>query len=310
MNIDEDSFFYGGQMNNKIDFMGIGAARSGSTWLWSVLNHHPDIWMPPIKELHYFDRSIDYPSPSILADDKLVFRLFGKKIHNSAFRVLFIRSIGKSILLPKKWGELQWKLRYFLGTYNDSWYFSLFENNKKAIKGEITPAYSILRKDDVSRIKALIPDLKVIYIIRNPFDRAWSAIRYRWSRGTLNIENLDEVIQKIEDPSQSNRSDYFQTIQNWSSSFSNDQFQIYFFDEIVHQPKQLIEKIFTYLNLEPSLQIPIESLSVKVNASKERQIPDSVKHYLALKYFHEVEKLIPIVGGYSQDWLKKIKANL
>jgi len=297
-------------MNTKIDFMGIGAARSGSTWLWSVLNQHPEIWMPPIKELHYFDRSIDYPSPSILADDRFINRIYGKEVHNAAFRVLFFRSLGKTILLPKKWGELGWKLRYFLGTYDDKWYFSLFDNKKNATKGEITPAYSILHEEDVKRIKAILPNLKVIYLIRNPYDRAWSAIRYRWSRGNLNIDNLDEVMQKIEDPSQADRSDYLRTIQNWSSSFSSDQFQIYFFDEIIHQPKLLIEKIFTFLNLDSSIQIPNESLSAKVNASKDRQIPDSVKHYLAQKYYPEVEKLIPIVGGYSEGWLRKIKANL
>ncbi len=37
------------------DFLCIGAQRSGTTWLHHNLRQHPEIWMPPLKELHYFD---------------------------------------------------------------------------------------------------------------------------------------------------------------------------------------------------------------------------------------------------------------
>ena len=40
-------------------FLGIGAQRAGTTWLHSTLASHPEIWMPRIKEIHYFDRK--YP---------------------------------------------------------------------------------------------------------------------------------------------------------------------------------------------------------------------------------------------------------
>ena len=37
------------------DFLCIGAQRSGTTWLYQNLRRHPEIWMPPAKEIHYFD---------------------------------------------------------------------------------------------------------------------------------------------------------------------------------------------------------------------------------------------------------------
>ena len=294
-------------MNIKIDFMGIGAARAGTTWLWSILNQHPNIWMPPIKELHYFDRSLDYPSPSVLADDRFIDRLFGTGKHHASFRKLFIQSIGKSILIPQKWGDMRWKLRYFLGTYNDNWYLSLFDIRKKATLGEITPAYSILSRKDIQHISELFPELKVIYLIRNPVDRAWSGIRYRWSKGTLDINNLEEVIRIIESPSQAYRSDYFRTIQNWSACFPKKQILICFFDDIVTQPQQLIKKILTFLNVDPTIPTPNNKLNVKVNASREKHIPEMVNRYLAKKYYPEVMKLVPLVSGYSEMWLREIE---
>src|ERR1700749_4313420 len=37
------------------DFLCIGAQKAGTTWLDSNLRRHPDVWLPPLKELHYFN---------------------------------------------------------------------------------------------------------------------------------------------------------------------------------------------------------------------------------------------------------------
>lgn len=38
------------------NFLLIGAARSGTTWIANNLSEHPDIYLPPQKELHFFDK--------------------------------------------------------------------------------------------------------------------------------------------------------------------------------------------------------------------------------------------------------------
>ncbi len=40
----------------KVDFIGIGAARSGTTWLADCLRRHPDICLSEPKEIRYFNR--------------------------------------------------------------------------------------------------------------------------------------------------------------------------------------------------------------------------------------------------------------
>jgi hypothetical protein len=37
------------------DFVGIGTIKSGTTWLWACLREHPDVFMPGMKELEFFD---------------------------------------------------------------------------------------------------------------------------------------------------------------------------------------------------------------------------------------------------------------
>ena len=37
-----------------LQFFGIGAQKSGTTWLYAYLKEHPQVFMPEIKELNYF----------------------------------------------------------------------------------------------------------------------------------------------------------------------------------------------------------------------------------------------------------------
>src|SRR5579864_5427870 len=50
-------------------FLGVGAMKCGTTWLFGQLGAHPDIYMPPLKELHYFSwhwhRSLKYYSKQL-----------------------------------------------------------------------------------------------------------------------------------------------------------------------------------------------------------------------------------------------------
>ena len=38
------------------NFICIGMAKAGTGWLFDQLKHHPDFWMPPIKEFGYLKR--------------------------------------------------------------------------------------------------------------------------------------------------------------------------------------------------------------------------------------------------------------
>lgn len=292
-------------MTRKVDFLGIGAHRAGTTWLWQNLRQHPSIWLPPRKELHYFDRSPTYPSPSYLASKYLINRLFGREDYNKRFRKEFIRGLGGAII-SKDWEKTRWTLRYFLGTYNDDWYLSLFRLGEGKLKGEITPSYSILNLKDVKHIRDLFPELKVILILRNPIERAWSSVRYSWTRGLFNsISDLDEIKKFIDAPAQSLRSDYVRTLGIWTLCFPKGQIHIGFYDDVVQDPQGLMLDILEFLGADNTGFSNAEALNRKVNVSKVLEMPAEIKYYLANKYHPELLKLNNLVGGYSAVWLKE-----
>jgi len=41
------------------DFLYIGPDKSGSTWLYEVLRRHPEVFVPSVKDLYFFDRNYD-----------------------------------------------------------------------------------------------------------------------------------------------------------------------------------------------------------------------------------------------------------
>lgn len=46
----------GTRLQNRPNFLGIGAQRTATTWLSEVLRSHPEIYMTHTKEVHYFSK--------------------------------------------------------------------------------------------------------------------------------------------------------------------------------------------------------------------------------------------------------------
>src|SRR5262245_13183400 len=99
------------------DFLGIGAQKAGTTWLYEQLRRHPDVWLPPEKELHYFDRKRG-------AGQSLRAKVFGDGFEDRAWR----QQLGARVRSYREGGEraLGWDVRYFFGRRTDGWYASLF----------------------------------------------------------------------------------------------------------------------------------------------------------------------------------------
>lgn len=283
-----------------VHFLCIGAHKAGTTWLWSILRTHPHIWTAPLKELHYFDRSLRYLSSSILAADNLFERLLSRAPHNCALRRDCRTQLGRAIRAGD-WPAARWYARYYLGARDDEWYLSLFAEGGKRVRGEITPAYSMLDPPDVARVQRVLPDAKIIFLLRNPIERAWSHIRFETMQGRFHgLEDLNRVRELIEHPGVIRRGDYVRTLELWESKFPPAQMFIGFFDELVAQPKHLLDKILAFLGLESgTLHL---AHNRRINASGALEMPAEVRVYLAKKYLPDLEKLGQRFGGHAERW--------
>jgi len=287
------------------DFLGIGAARSGTTWISQNLTSHPDIWIPRIKELHYFTRSSKYDGPSQLADPNLFRRFFYQSTPYKKYRTGLFKSIGSNIIRPSA-SKLKWDCNYLFGTPSDEWYANLFRQGEGKTTGEITPRYSALDSKDIKSLKELIPNVKLIFIMRDPVDRAWSLMRYHEKRNNKPLTELP--IEKLKElafhKAIIGQSDYESILERWKAVFPENQFLVAFYDEITDNPAALLERICKFLGLDLQ-KIPQNEGQHRrrINPSFEKVIPRELENAL-IDHFSPMVKRLSIKGsGYFSTWL-------
>ncbi len=294
------------------NFLCIGAQRSGTTWLHANLQKHPEVWMPPIKEIHYFDKKEIFDSlPTFkLSSYKRKYRYYKKnwQVFSRA-----IKSKQRKNTLDLK--TLRWLLNYYFGLRSDQWYASLFEMGKGKITGEITPEYGFLNGESVAQIHELMPNGKIIFLMRNPIQRAWSHLLKNLRDKKRPIESVSqaECIKHFNSNKSRTKSDYLRIINTWKSYFSDEQFFIAFFEEIAEHPEELLLRIFEFIEVEASSKyICQQTISKKSNASSKKgiipknfTIPHRLNQYLASIYYEEIEDLHKIFGGYTSNWFEE-----
>ncbi|MBN1200486.1 MAG: sulfotransferase [Anaerolineae bacterium] len=230
------------------DFLGIGAPRAGTTWLDRNLRAHPALFLPDMKELHYFDRRYD-------------------------------------------------GLLYF--------YTRRFRAGRARIKGEVTPAYSILPVERIQFIRAILPDVRLILILRNPVERSWSEAVYNLKRGGYaRVEDMptDAIINILTSDATTSRSAYRRNLANWQSVFPAEQLFIAFFEAISEQPRQLMVDIFEHIGVSTDIDWDTIPYRQQFHANPAAQIPGEVRALLEEQYCDEIEGLYARFGAPVAGW--------
>ncbi|MGR9101163.1 MAG: sulfotransferase family protein [Gammaproteobacteria bacterium] len=126
-------------------FLGIGAQKSGTSTLNAILKQHPDIFLPTIKEIHFFDSERNYA-----------------------------KGVG--------------------------WYEAFFRKAKsRQITGEFTPDYMFSERAPDRMHEVLGKDVKLIFILRDPVDRAYSQYFMALRKGSESLafpEIVDAELQR------------------------------------------------------------------------------------------------------------------
>ena len=261
------------------DFIVIGAQRSGTSWLYFVLKRHSRLWLPAIKEIHYFDNLI-----GDTADDR-----------NRWLRVLRARA---RMLNP-------WMFRYLIGERNDDWYANLFHKAqlRGRIAGEITPAYATLDEFMFQRMRRINENVKLIFIMRDPVDRAWSAVTDAFKKrpgwGSL---TLAKALHRAQRPRKVPKGMYTDTIARLEAVFPASQLHFCFYDDLQDRPETLVADILSFLRVNPDEAKNI-LLSTKINSSSGLStMPVEFQREMAKVYLPMVRVLCQRFEGAPQKW--------
>ena len=165
-----------------------------------------------------------------------------------------------------KFGELWYRSNF--PTKLSRYYFTK-RTNHKLLSGEATTSY-LFHPMASSRMKKVLPDVKLIVILRNPVDRAYSNYHYsvRHNKETLSFEEGIELEEKrcakererlIKDPdsitvhyhdnSYLAKGVYVDQLEEWFRHYDKEQFLILNTEDFRENPQQTLDQVFDFLGV-------------------------------------------------------------
>ena len=297
-------------------FLGIGAPRCGTSWVFKMLRLHPGVWMP-WKEIHYFD-SVDPETNSGYAMQSRLFRLkLGWRY--IAWR-LALRTIPGARALARRHLPLQateapgyrWSARFLFGEANLEWYRGLFSEGaeRNLCCGEITPAYCMLSPEAIRRLARDLPEVRAFLILRNPLDWAWSGLckDVRDAGEDPSTLPVDELIRRCPTPTGRSRADFGANLERWLTHFPRDRLLVGFHDQIRSQPVEFLDGLCAFIGIEPLPGQARRFAGERINSSAHGlPMPKAVERFVAERFVGEAEIMAKLAGGPATEWLDEIR---
>ncbi len=189
------------------NFLIIGAARSGTTSLYHYLRQHPQIFMSAVKEPRYF------------------------------------ACVNGYVLTRRPVRESEWS-----GTISDrERYRELFAGAGDAVAvGEASPVY-LFSPGCPERIAAEVPDMRLIAILRNPVDRAYSIYNRRVREGR-EIRSFEEVLSA---PGGAIEPGYCEALERYREVFGPSRVMVKLYEDLRDTPS-LYRDLCGFLDVDPS----------------------------------------------------------
>ena len=266
------------------DFLVIGAQKAGTTWLDRNLRTHPQIWLPPEKEIHFFDLPRPLPFAALrYAPDRSVQHWARHRLQRDLAKV--------------ERGEqtTEWYRNYYFSLRSWSWYRSLFTPGEGQISGESTPRYAVIPRHKIAAIRRRMPNLKILYLLRDPIDRMWSDLAMFHDQrfggdGTHTVE-ASAATQFLGKPGHLAHSRYAENLARWGQFFSEEQIFVGFMEQIADSPEMLLENIFDFLGVDSSHRPANEVARQKINFAHYPPIPEEPARQLAARLADDTRRL-------------------
>jgi len=205
------------------NFLVIGAAKSGTTALYYHLKSHPQIFMSPIKEPAFF--AMDGRLPDY--------------------------SAPPGVVLPR---------RHLVTVEHE--YRALFEGvtTERAI-GEASPYLG--NPQAAERIRRTLPDVRLVAVLRNPIDRAYSNYLHQVRDGVEPCTDFRDALEAEEGRIRANWSPfwhykglgfYHHQLRAYFERFDRRQIRVHLYDDFVADPSAVMRDLFTFLDVDPAFE--------------------------------------------------------
>lgn len=269
--------------SNLPKFLCIGVQKAATSWLWVQLRSHPDVWMPPVKELHFFDH--------LFVPENRKWTGWHIKTH-----------VGKTI----KWHRENGKdsgpyFDYLQGLlaedmFTEEWYRRAYSlpAAKNKVTGDITPEYCMIERRGVEYVRNLLGDIKIIIMVRDPIDRALSQIRMNAKNQKIDLASasLDQWMALATDPVIYTRARYSEFLPLWRETFGGANILILRYNDVSQQPMKVLTQTECFLGIGSGKYAEVEK-PIHASINKQAVLPEQV-------FAHLTERLASEKGYFNQ----------
>ena len=155
-----------------------------------------------------------------------------------------------------------------LTTLEDYWLMFEDVSSEKAI-GAASPAY-IYNKKAPQLIKENLQNVRIIAILRQPVDRAYSNYLHVVRADKENSNSFEESIEKEKERINEKWSPlyhyiekgyYSDQLQRYYDLFPSEKIKVYLFEDIIKSPKETLKDIFKFLEVDENVEIDTSNKS-------------------------------------------------
>jgi hypothetical protein len=266
---------------------GVGATKAGTSWLWDWLRGHPQAHVRGIKELHWFD-AVEAGRLDAAARD------LRRQIADAEGRGAAPARLAdlRTWLAVVERGDQAGYLDYLTAGAGTA-----------RLVADVTPAYALLPEGTLRQMGALTPDVRFLYILRDPVDRLWSHVRMIARRRTRDGDVTPDRCRRIlmrtlrgEEPEIAVRSDYAGALARLTAAVAPARLMLQVFEEMFAQGP--MDRIAAFLGLAPH---PAQ-VAVRVHAGVDMVMPEAARararDWLAPQYDHAAR----VLGRMPAAW--------
>jgi hypothetical protein len=180
------------------------------------------------------------------------------------------------------------------------WYASQFDGQAR-VRGEASPGYtSPDHPEAADRMASVVPDARLIYLVRDPIDRAVSQYRHHQADGTEHRP----IAEALLDPGSQYiaRGRYYERLAPFIRFFPTEQILILAQEELLSGPERSLERVYRFVGVQAAPQPAARIQRWNVARGDHVDLPRWLRDRLAGEFADDVDRFRELTGQQVAHW--------
>lgn len=212
-------------------FLVIGAQKAGTTALYGYLRRRADVFMSPVKEPVIFARDFDV-------------QRFTPEVRRHVAGAMDIEEYFRNPGRPMP----------FCLVHDWEQYLRLFSGVRDQVAVGEACTWNLPSRAAPAEIRRRLPDVRIVMVLRNPIDRAYSAYRMFWGQGMIRGTFRRTLEREVNGNAQFGRSfglvqfgQYADAVRRYVELYPAERIRIYRYEDLKIDPQGVVRDVLSFV---------------------------------------------------------------